>query len=124
MPAALVVDDSRTIRVILGSILREFGFDVASAANGREGLAEAERLLPGLALVMIDWNMPEMNGLELVRALRADPRFGATQLVMVTTETDVARMAEAVRAGADEYVMKPFTREVIAEKLSLLGVAA
>ncbi len=75
---------------------------------------------PDLALV--DWNMPEMNGLEFVRSVRANSRFDHVPLMMVTTETDMERVSSALEAGANEYVMKPFTKDVILEKLQLLGM--
>jgi len=71
----------------------------------------------------VDWNMPEMDGLAFVRAVRAEPRYAGLRLMMVTTENELPRLTSALEAGADEYVMKPFTREVIREKLGLLGVA-
>lgn len=118
---ALVIDDSRAMRLILGRMLRELGFDVAEAANGREGL---DRLDEGLTpvLVLVDWNMPEMNGIEFVEAVRHPPYSSGARLVMVTTETEVLQVVRALEAGADEYVMKPFTKESIFEKLQLLGM--
>ena len=118
---ALVIDDSRAIRLLLGRMLGELGFDVADAANGREGL---ERLADGLApeFILVDWNMPEMSGIEFVEAVRKPPYSSASRVLMVTTETEAAQMIRALEAGADEYVMKPFTKEAIVEKLQLLGV--
>jgi two-component system chemotaxis response regulator CheY len=117
----LLIDDSRAIRVILGRMLGQLGFEVDEAANGREGL---ERLEAGLTpeLVLVDWNMPEMNGLEFVTAVRRPPYSSSARVMMVTTETEVPQMVRALEAGADEYLMKPFTRESIAEKLQLLGL--
>ena len=125
MSKAIVVDDSRTIRRILGGVLGELGFEVGQAENGREALAlvarEREAGAP-VTLALVDWNMPEMNGLEFVRQLRADPGNAAIIVVMVTTETEVGQMVAALEAGANEYVMKPFTKDVIQDKLRLLGV--
>jgi two-component system chemotaxis response regulator CheY len=119
---ALIIDDSRAIRSILRVILRQVGFDVTEASHGREGLDRLEQMdLPDVAFV--DWNMPEMNGLAFVRAVRAEPRFAALRLMMITTENDREKMSSALDAGADEYVMKPFTKEVILEKLEMLGFA-
>lgn len=119
---AMVVDDSRATRAILGRILQELGFeDVLQAADGEEGLA----LLAAssdVALALVDWNMPVMDGLEFVRSVRQDRAYDGLRLVMVTTESDVDRMVSALEAGADEYAMKPFTAAVIREKLELLGV--
>jgi two-component system chemotaxis response regulator CheY len=119
---ALIVDDSRAIRSILGSLLRQIGFDVAEAGNGKEGL---ERLgqLDQLHLVLVDWNMPIMNGLEFVQAVRADHRYDPLPLMMVTTETEMSQVARALEAGVNEYVMKPTTKDVILQKLQLLGIA-
>lgn len=125
MSKALVVDDSRTIRRILSGILAELGFDVCQAENGKDALAALEREREAgspVSLALVDWNMPEMNGLEFVRRLRADSRNADVVAVMVTTETQVDQMVAALEAGANEYVMKPFTRDVIQDKLRLVGV--
>ncbi len=123
MGKALVVDDSRTIRRILSAMLGEMGFDVRQAENGREALEVLAREGTGeFALVMVDWNMPEMNGLDFIRLLRGDPRNADILVVMVTTETATEQMVAALQAGANEYVMKPFTKDVIQDKLRLLGV--
>jgi two-component system, chemotaxis family, chemotaxis protein CheY len=118
---ALVIDDSRAMRMILGRMLREKGMEVAEAANGRLAL---DLLDEGLdpALVLVDWNMPEMTGIEFVAAVRQPPYRSTARIVMVTTETEVPQVAQALAAGADEYVMKPFTKESIFEKLQLLGI--
>jgi len=118
---ALVIDDSRAIRLILSRTLQELGFATLEAANGKEALTVLEREGP-VELALVDWNMPEMNGLEFVQAARARPAWGSMRMMMVTTETEIERVVKALEAGADEYVMKPFTREVIAEKLAILGL--
>jgi len=122
MGTALVIDDSRAIRMILGRTLNRFGFEVCSASNGREAIQLIDDQCLDLSLILVDWNMPEMNGLEFVKAIRADPKFSEVPLMMVTTETEIEQMYRALEAGANEYVMKPFTDEVIADKLRLLGV--
>jgi two-component system chemotaxis response regulator CheY len=118
---ALVIDDSRAMRLVLSRMLGELGCDVAEAANGREGL---NRLDEGLApaFILVDWNMPEMSGIEFVEAVRRPPYCSSSRVVMVTTETEAPQIVRALEAGADEYVMKPFTKEAIAEKLQLLGL--
>ena len=118
---ALVIDDSRTVRAIIGQILRDEGLEVIEAANGREGL---ERLgqTPGIELVLVDWNMPEMNGLDFIRAVRADRGYDPVRIMMVTTETEQGQVLRALEAGANEYLMKPFTRDILVAKLSLLDV--
>ena len=119
---ALVIDDSRTVRAIIGKILREAGLEVIEAANGREGLERLQQL--GAELVLVDWNMPEMDGLEFIRAVRADRTYDAVRIMMVTTETEQEQVIRALDAGANEYLMKPFTKEVLIAKLSLLDVIA
>ena len=119
---ALVLDDSRAMRMILARILRDCGFDVVEAADGQEGLEVlAKGPVPELAL--IDWNMPNMNGLEFVTAVRAPPHYRRMTLMMVTTESEHSQIVRALAAGAHEYVIKPFTAEAILDKLSLLGLA-
>jgi two-component system chemotaxis response regulator CheY len=122
----MVVDDSRAIRLILSKTLGSLGFDVSQAANGKEALSKMSELVSDddlpLSLVLVDWNMPEMNGLEFVQRVRANPDYGTVKLMMVTTETQIEQMTRALEAGADEYVMKPFTEEVISDKLRLMGV--
>jgi two-component system chemotaxis response regulator CheY len=125
MSKALVVDDSRTIRRILGGILAELGFEICQAENGREALGVLDRERAAgvpVSLTLVDWNMPEMNGLEFVQGLRADSRNADVIAIMVTTETQIDQMVAALEAGANEYVMKPFTKDVIHDKLRLLGV--
>ena len=120
---ALVIDDSRTVRAIVGKILREMGMEVHEASNGREGLDRLQEL-PGVRLVLVDWNMPVMDGLDFIQAVRAQPAYAQLQIMMVTTETEQEQVLRAMAAGANEYVMKPFTKETIVEKLDLLGVVS
>ena len=118
---ALVVDDSRAMRSILGGILEEVGFEVVQVPDAEE----ADRLLHvdrTFDLALIDWNLPVMNGLDLVKMLRSRSELGAIRLMMVTTETGLAKVREALEAGADEYIMKPFDKEMLLEKLQLLGI--
>jgi two-component system chemotaxis response regulator CheY len=125
MPKAMVVDDSRTIRRILSGILGQLGFEVTEAENGRAALAALDREREAgtpVSLTLVDWNMPEMNGLEFVQRMRADDRNAMVFTIMVTTETQVDQMVAALEAGANEYVMKPFTKDVIEDKLRLVGV--
>jgi two-component system chemotaxis response regulator CheY len=120
---ALIIDDSRAMRALLGRILSELGFEVAEAGDGRQGL-EALRTqgVPDVALV--DWNMPQMSGMEFVEAVRAVREYDAMRLVMVTTETEMTRVVKALGAGLDAYVMKPFTKEAVVEQLERIGFAA
>ena len=117
---ALVVDDSRAMRRIICGIIESIGFEVLTAEYGRAAL-EVLADTKNIQVAFVDWNMPHMDGLELVRSLRRQPQFQNLRILMVTTEIDMARVAEALDAGADEYVMKPFTKEVVLEKLQLLG---
>lgn len=118
---ALVVDDSRAMRLVLSRMLAELGLDVAEAAHGREALAHFDDGLSP-SLVLVDWNMPEMTGIEFVEAVRKSPYRSEAKLLMVTTETEVRQVARALEAGADEYLMKPFTKAALLEKLQLLGL--
>jgi len=121
MPTAIVVDDSRAIRMILSRTLRELGFEVREAGNGVDALA-CLSAGPPANLVMADWNMPVMDGLELLRQIRARPEFSAIPVVMVTTEAEADQMTTALAAGATEYIMKPFTKEILADKLRMAGL--
>jgi two-component system chemotaxis response regulator CheY len=122
MSKAMVVDDSRTIRIILTKMLSELGFEVCPAGDGKEALEVVEREKGEFSAIMADWNMPEMNGLELVKRLRSDQRLASVPIMMITTETETRQVMAALEAGANEYVMKPFSRDIIADKLRLLGV--
>jgi two-component system chemotaxis response regulator CheY len=102
-------------------MLRELGYEVLQAGNGREGL-ECLGKFGAADLALVDWNMPEMNGLDFLRAVRKQPTYDAMRLMMVTTETEMEHVTEALASGASEYVMKPFTKEVILEKLQILGL--
>ncbi|MGA2832772.1 MAG: response regulator [Terracidiphilus sp.] len=123
MSKALVVDDSKTIRMIIRRVLTELGFEVCEAANGIEALKVLDAEKTAVSLVLADWNMPEMNGLELVKSLRQRPEFASIKILMVTTETEIGQMTQALEAGANEYVMKPFTKDVLVEKLELVGIS-
>jgi two-component system, chemotaxis family, chemotaxis protein CheY len=119
---ALVIDDSRAMRLILARIARQIGFEVIEAGNGREALDRLAELDTVPELALIDWNMPEMNGLEFVAAVRRDGKYKAMTLMMVTTESEQSQIVRALAAGAHEYVIKPFTPDAIVEKLALLGL--
>jgi len=108
--------------MILSKTLKELGFEVREAANGREALEVIEIEMTAVNLVLADWNMPEVNGLELLKRLRQNPALSSLVVVMVTTETELDQMVAALEAGANEYVMKPFTKDILVEKLQLVGV--
>ena len=120
----MVVDDSRTIRMILRRILTEIGFDVCEAGDGVEALQIIEANKPNVTLVLADWNMPTMNGFDLLKQLRLNPEYASLKIVMVTTEAEVGHMASALHAGANEYVMKPFTKEILVQKLEMIGITS
>ena len=119
---ALIIDDSKAMRSILSRMLRGLGFEVLEAGNGREGLQRLQES-GKIDLALVDWNMPEMNGLEFIRTVRAEQSYNGVLLMMVTTETEMENVVRALAAGANEYVMKPFTQEVIMEKLQIFGMA-
>jgi len=118
---ALVVDDSATTRRLIAEMLRELGFEVAEAEHGRAALDSLE-VEEGPELLVLDWNMPHVDGLECVVRLRGDPRYDGVRILMVTTETELSQVSRAITAGADEYLMKPFSRAMVEEKLALLGL--
>jgi two-component system chemotaxis response regulator CheY len=120
---ALVIDDSRAVRRIIGNIMIELGYEVIEACHGVEGLSKLE-VHGAVDIVLVDWNMPEMNGLEFIKAARAIPAYSNMPIMMVTTETEMEKMAQAFIAGVNEYVMKPFDKDTILDKLQLLGIGA
>ncbi|HEX8346475.1 MAG TPA: response regulator [Actinoplanes sp.] len=119
---AIVIDDSRAMRMILKRLMLRLGYEVFEAGDGREAMDLLAGLpeLPEVAL--IDWNMPNMNGLEFVVAARGDARLRQMTLVMVTTESEHSQIVRALAAGAHEYVIKPFTEDAMIDKLALLGL--
>lgn len=118
---ALVVDDSRTIRSIVSKILRQIGMEVVEAGDGLQALEQMRRN-PDVELVLVDWNMPVMNGLDFISALRANPSYDHVRILMVTSETETDQVTRAMNAGANEYLMKPFSPEVLIAKLDLLDI--
>lgn len=118
---ALIIDDSSTVRSIIAKMLHSWGISSTQAENGQEAYTRLEKEA-NFTIAFVDWNMPVMDGLEFVRSVRAEQRYEALKLVMVTTETEMPRLCAALEAGADEYLMKPFTKEAFREKLALLGV--
>ncbi|MES2521516.1 MAG: response regulator [Gemmatimonadota bacterium] len=118
---ALIVDDSRAMRTLIGRMMNQLGFETSFAGNGKEALDRLQGAVrPDVALV--DWNMPEMNGFELLQAVRGSASFNTMPLVMVTSETEMSQVSKALEHGASEYVMKPFTADILREKLELLGL--
>lgn len=118
---ALLVDDSRAMRMILSRTLKEIGFEVTEAGHGLEALERLATAGP-FDLALVDWNMPEMDGLTFVTTVRTGQLATAMRIVMVTTESEADRVAAALAAGADEYVTKPFTKDALTSKLNIIGI--
>jgi two-component system chemotaxis response regulator CheY len=116
----LVIDDSRVVRKVARRILEDLGLEVAEAGDGAEGLDWARTAMPDV--VLLDWNMPVMDGLEFLRRLRLEPGGDAPRVVFCSVESDLDRIREALAEGADEYIMKPFDGDIVASKLMLAGV--
>lgn len=120
MRTAIIVDDSRATRAVLRRILVGLGYgEIVEAGNGEEGLAAARG--HDAEVMLLDWNMPVMDGLTLLKLLRNAPAYRSLKILMVTTESEIDRMVEALEAGADEYLMKPFTADDLRAKLTILG---
>ncbi len=119
---AIVVDDSRAMRMILKRALTQAGFEVFEAGDGKQAMEQLEKTGP-LDLALVDWNMPVMTGYEMILEVRSRSNMNGMAIMMVTTETEATQVQRALDAGANEYVMKPFTEEALREKLLLLGLA-
>ena len=119
----LVVDDSSTMRRIIKNTLARLGYkDILEGADGVEGWNQMDSN-PDIEMLITDWNMPEMNGLELVKKVRADARFKDVPIIMVTTEGGKGEVITALKAGVNNYIVKPFTPQVLKEKLgAVMGV--
>ena len=116
----LVVDDSRVIRKVARRVLEDIGFDIAEASDGMEALAWCRAAMPDA--VLLDWNMPVMNGLEFLRLLRRERGGDAPKVIFCTVENSIDRIREALDAGADEYIMKPFDGDIIQAKFAQAGL--
>jgi two-component system chemotaxis response regulator CheY len=117
---ALIVDDSRFVRGYLRGLLEEKGIECEEAADGLAGM-DLLKTRPPFDLALVDWNMPVMDGLEMLKKLRAEG-YGEMKVMMVTTEAENDYILRALDAGADEYLMKPFDDEALTEKLAMLGL--
>jgi two-component system chemotaxis response regulator CheY len=120
LKTCLVVDDSRVIRKVARRILEDIGFEIAEASDGVEALAWCRAAMPDA--VLLDWNMPGMNGIDFLRQLRGEPGGDAPAVVFCTVENEPARIREALDAGANEYIMKPFDGDIIASKFAEVGL--
>ena len=120
----LIIDDSKPMRTLLAFIAREASFAATEAADGREALNILIRNDPRepFEVALVDWEMPFMNGLEFVQAVRRNRDFAGLKLLMVTTLNTTERVAEALKAGANDFLMKPVNQEMLLEKLQILGV--
>jgi two-component system chemotaxis response regulator CheY len=122
LKTCLVVDDSRVIRKVSRRILEDLGFEVAEASNGVEAMAWCNAVMPDA--ILLDWRMPAMDGIEFVQRLRAEPGGARPKVIFCTVENEIERIREALDAGADEFIMKPFDGGIVAGKLAYLGLAA
>lgn len=120
MKRCLIVDDSSVIRKVARRILENFGFTVIEASDGRQALDACGKEMP--EAILLDWNMPVMDGFDFLRALRSMPAGDKPKVVFCTTENDLAHIARAMHAGADEYIMKPFDKEIVASKFHQVGL--
>ena len=120
MKHCLVVDDSSVIRKVARRILEDLGFTISEAEDGQQALDLCARRMPDA--VLLDWNMPVVDGMEFLVALRRMPGGSDPKVVFCTTENDVAQIARAIHAGADEYIMKPFDREIVEAKFAEAGL--
>ncbi len=120
MKSCLVVDDSKVIRRVARRILEEMNFEIREAADGKDALEACTRDMPDV--VLLDWNMPVMDGLEFLKRVRALPNVRQPIVVFCTTENDMSHIRQAMEAGADEYIMKPFDREIIEAKFTQVGL--
>ena len=119
MKTALVVDDSAVIRKVARRILETLNLEVADAEDGESALEHCAVAMPDV--ILLDWTMPRMDGYEFLRALRQRPDGGSPKVLFCTTENDIGAIARALHAGADEYIMKPFDREILLAKLEQVG---
>jgi two-component system chemotaxis response regulator CheY len=120
MKSCLIVDDSKVIRMVARRILESLHFEIAEAADGKLALEACQKAMPDA--ILLDWNMPVMNGIDFLRALRQLKGGAAPMVVFCTTENDLKHIQEAISAGANEYIMKPFDSEIIEAKFSQIGL--
>ncbi len=120
MKKILIVDDSKVIRMVARKILQELSFETEEAADGKQALEICQKAMPDG--VLLDWNMPVMDGLTYLKSLRALPGGDAPIVIFCTTENDISHIQEAIAAGANEYIMKPFDSEIIQAKFDQVGL--
>ena len=122
MYKALIIDDSKSIRMRLAQMLASLDFSVIEAEDGLDGL-EKIKIMPLPDLILLDWNMPNMNGYEFLKAIKKNTAYNKILVLMVTTENEMSQVVKALEAGADEYIMKPFEEEALKDKLRIMGLA-
>ena len=120
---ALIVDDSRAMRTLLRSMCKNLAYDTIEAPDGAEGLEQARQHAP-LDLALVDWDMPVMNGFELLKQMRSDDCFNETKIMMVTAHNNMDDVVSAMECGADDFLMKPLTEEMFVDKMRVLGLSA
>jgi two-component system chemotaxis response regulator CheY len=118
--SCLIVDDSKVVRMVARKILEGLNFTISEAENGQLALDACKRQMPDV--VLLDWNMPVMDGLGFLKALRASDGGATPIVVFCTTENELSRIQEAIVAGANEYIMKPFDRDIIETKFAQVGL--
>ena len=121
MPSCLVVDDSKVVRKLERRIMEELGFTVSEAEDGQKAVEACKAQMP--ELILLDWHMPVMNGLEFLVALRKMPGGDSPKVIFCTTESEMSNIMKALEMGANEYVMKPFDAEIVRGKLEQIGMA-
>lgn len=119
MPTCLVVDDSRVIRKLATRMLSDLNVESSEAENGAEAYEACMKAMPDV--VLLDWNMPVLDGMEFLKKLRGTPAVAQPKVLFCTTESEFSKIAAAISEGADEYIMKPFDEEILASKLRLIG---
>ena len=120
MQKCLIVDDSRVVRKVVRKILEELGFECDEVEDGKQAYDFCMKTMPDI--IFLDWNMPVMTGIEFLRKLRAEPTGGTSKVILCTTENDFSFIQEALAAGANEYIMKPFDSDIVESKLKQLGI--
>jgi len=120
MPLCLIVDDSKVVRTLEKRIIADFGYTTAEAEDGTHAVEFCKTTMPDL--ILLDWHMPVMNGLEFIKVLRAMPNGTSPKVIFCTTESELNNIMQAISSGADEYVMKPFDAEIIKGKLQQIGL--
>lgn len=120
MKHCLIVDDSRVVRTVAGRIVKDLAFEVSEAGDGAQALTQCREQMPDA--ILLDWNMPVMNGLDFLRALRREDGGKEPMVIFCTNENDAEHIAEAIRSGANEYIMKPFDADIVESKFSEVGL--